>query len=814
MLAGLVIGGPLLLGGAPQWAVGPLVCLAAATALVAAWAPAHAFGRVKLNRGAAVALGALCLAALWTWLQTVPMPWLRPSAIVRRIWALLEATPPAPSLSLDPGETIHRAVLATGLAVTAGATVVIQRRHGRRRILQLVGTSGALVAAIGAAHALSGAERLFGLYTPEHAHPLFLAPLLNGNHLAGFLATTMVVSLGLAETEGSRAARSLWRTLGSLQALVALAALSRTGTVAVLLGLLLLHGWALRPTDDQRPSSLWRRWLLQGALLLPLIWVFLGPLYARLRPEELGDTSKLTLFADAARVVGAHPWVGVGRGAFLVASAQVHDGRFATRSPESLPLQWAAEWGVPAAVLIALGLGWPLWRAARRTTSPLRRTAVAALLVALVHSLADFVLELAGVALALTPLYMAAITPSSRPRTPLVLPSRYARLGLAGLGVLALGSGLYLTFSWPVIDRGHLVDRLRTEMEQRRFAQFDRALRQAFRRHPADPALVVLAASAALAQGREEAGTWVKLSLKVARGWAQSWRLAALWHLRAGEAREALAALAEAAHRDPEIAADVFAGAFARSRLSDATLASFPRSLGASELPFLESAARRWKGRPTVGAALDARLLQLDPGHVPARVRTARRWRAAGAPEEALVLLRPCLERSNCPATVFVEAATALLQQGKAQDALLLLQRATTLHPVHKALWKLMARAAAAADDETALRQALTTFRGLSDTSPRSIAASYALEAQMLRNMGRPLSAARALLEGDQLHPRDRWLQEASRLAAAGGDPHLAAVIRSRLCQRSPATCANSGTERQERQRQPSHESQARSGRR
>src|SRR5690606_39750346 len=119
---------------------------------------------------------------------------------------------------------------------------------------------------------------------------------------------------------------------------------------------------------------------------------------------------KLDLFARAARLVADHPLLGVGRGAFGSAFSpyQPRAGAIVFEHAENLPLQWAAEWGVPVALAALAALAWSLRPVlARRTLeSPARRCALIGLLVLAAPTLADLGTELPAVPP--LPVYLAA----------------------------------------------------------------------------------------------------------------------------------------------------------------------------------------------------------------------------------------------------------------------------------------------------------------------------------------------------------------------------------------------------------------------
>jgi tetratricopeptide (TPR) repeat protein len=172
----------------------------------------------------------------------------------------------------------------------------------------------------------------------------------------------------------------------------------------------------------------------------------------RVEGAPIGGTltaQKLAGWRDGLEMVGSYFWTGVGRGAFEGPATAFRDAAEHARLvfPENLPIQIASEWGVPVAlglVVLFVLAAVPVIRQIPRW-EPSFQGAACGVLAVLVHELADFGLELPGVAfptamavgLCAGRLQMSASKASETQRTlrwPVV-----AAAGAAWLAVLAAG---------------------------------------------------------------------------------------------------------------------------------------------------------------------------------------------------------------------------------------------------------------------------------------------------------------------------------------------------------------------------------------
>ncbi|MDC9824651.1 O-antigen ligase family protein [Devosia sp. ZB163] len=242
------------------------------------------------------------------------------------------------------------------------------------------------------------------------------ATFVNRNSFATFLAFGAVVAVSLicgsfvsrTDETGSLSGRRfdpvVLLYLVALAAIVAalLATQSRMGTFAATVGCVVV---AL--TGISRMRGLWARALLLLPLLVGVlglaVYVFGQNLVDRLGSLESSADVRLDLYAQVIEMIMARPWIGYGGGSFELAYPLFH------QLPVSPDLVWDrahnsylalfAELGVVAggAVLVLLGLALVrvLSRLAKaRAEWPARAAALGVIIVAAVHSLVDFSLEI------------------------------------------------------------------------------------------------------------------------------------------------------------------------------------------------------------------------------------------------------------------------------------------------------------------------------------------------------------------------------------------------------------------------------------
>ena len=529
----------LAIGGAPRWS---LAVIAVPTVIAVG---AQLTSRRGLEEVAPL-LALIGIAFGLTVAQAVPLPAharasLDPTGdqLIQEGRALLgDPAPKLAPLSLDPPAT-RRAALDLALALALGWVLLrIASAHtGRYLILASVAGVCGLAAAIGALDKLLGATDLYGLYTPHHAMPTVLGPLLNPNSYGSLLVLGAMVSVGLAlHTGQANALRAVWALNFLLCLVVAFATLSRGAALAAGIGLVTtIAVWLSgRQWNDARgrhkPQFL--RVTVPAAIVIVcglalVVLTSAGDVTKQLEATQFtteynDPLSKYAAWRSSEQLVRESPWVGVGRGAFETAFTRVHpESAFGTFSHlENEYLQAVVDWGVPGAAALALVGAWLAVTAVRRRRDgALAAGALGALAAVAAQSTVDFGLELPGLLIPTIAVAAAVTYVPVRELHPRRLRKAIgARLAL--IAAIALGVVLVVPAWGASVSEDHdaLLDDDPPSLE---LAQ------DAMRRHPLDYFAPARAAMALFATGDPSAIKHLNRSLELHPTLADLHRLAA-----------------------------------------------------------------------------------------------------------------------------------------------------------------------------------------------------------------------------------------------------------------------------------------------
>ncbi len=392
----------LLIGGVHPWTQVALSALV--LALSGVWLALRGRRGVKLAPFTWPAL----IAVGFTLVQLIPLPsglvhLISPNAWELRSDAAAGVTPAFMPLTVDVPATLlacARGFACLGLLVTTAALArSLQRAH---RALLPIAIAGALLFLLAVAQRIFGAQTILGYHVHTMPGSGFFGTLVSGNHAASLFALAALISAGLAvELEGGR--RFLFGWCAALSTAGVLFTASRGGAVGLAVG-----GGALAAVTISRRAG-----KLQGVLAAfvlvavttgSALWLADG-LRSRLVPhsaEEIWANPKTRGWRDGLALARHFAWTGVGRGAFEAPLAAYRERDEGVRLvyPENILVQLASEWGVPiSAALIVLSL-----MAARRVRARLSKLeagtvgAACGVVAVLVHELADFGLEMPGVA--------------------------------------------------------------------------------------------------------------------------------------------------------------------------------------------------------------------------------------------------------------------------------------------------------------------------------------------------------------------------------------------------------------------------------
>lgn len=783
-LGACLVVSPQLIGGAYGWGISIIALLAGLACGLAVWV-ARADGlKSPIDSPTIVVL----LALAWTAVQAVPLPraiiaLAQPDALdladaAARLTGAGE--PGWVPLSISPGSTRAEIVKWAAVAGAFFAAWLLANLGHRRRVVQLVGLSTVVMAVVALAHLAADADHVFGVYRPVTPGGPLLAPLVNQNHLSGFLAMGVPVLIGLGLEEEDRGLRIGYLTAGAIVGASALLAVSRGGVAALVCGVLALAalGLARRRGGERRDVGTTLATVGATVAAIAGLGLYVGAegLY---RDFEGGDASKVELAAQGLALSLEHPFIGVGRGAFSAAFVAQTAGDRRFTHPENLLAQWTSEWGLVFA-LVALGvLCWAILRGIGAARAWTRIGAAAGLAAILVHDLVDFAMEMVGVGVVAAALLAAVVAPrrSSRPR-----PRRELRAWVGGAAVSVATVASVAIVGWRLDQesvfalQGRLTNLMRAEDRD----AFGETLLRAIRLHPAEPAFPLLGGAEATRHDDPRAPAWLNRAMVRAPGWSSPHVETARYLAQRGRFTQAFLEI-EAAEERRLGSASGLACTIVQRRPE--TTPELLRIAGDDELELLERVARCLPLQHTACPAIDARLVAL--GRSSALVREARRALQAREPRAALQTLAPVHDADDVE--VQVTRARALIALGEHGRALRALSRAERVATRLEDVLRLRAEAQAAMGDAEGMRQTMEDLRARTPGEPQPLARAWVAEGRLEESLGNHGLAVRAFHAADRLDPTAGGLAAAASLLERGGDLAGAYRALAELCMRSGA---------------------------
>lgn len=519
-LGGTVVGSVLAVGSVHPLSIALTLVLATAAAALVVW-------RNGFGRALPLALVFMGLAA-FSALQAAPLPasWVAMLAPANAaVWhdALASAGAAGPSLhpiSLDPDATWVEVARHFTYACVLVLAVRVADAFEPQTLVLLLFVTTLLVAFVTIAHGVLDLRSVYGLYQPRYATPIWLSPLLNQNNLAGYL--NLGFFCGGALLIARRQPIPIpFLTLGmAVLAGVMVLSGSRGALLAFLVTLAALALVVRRKLAQLAVRGLWKP--LLGVAVATVAIVAFSVREKTFSAYEETNT-KLKLFGWVWDMIRAHPWLGVGRGAFEVAfpafrgiSIEGGNNNVVFGHAECFPLQWLVEWGIPATVA-AIALLLAAVRPWSRSFARGSLVIVAGGIVALTtQNLVDVAFEVPAVCIALV-VAIAAVLPERRrrPRRAMhkVWPKAFASLMLL-CGLLVAATAWNRTTVTGSRDAmfGSLEA---TDFKVPALAQkFNADLRRELLRRPGEPYLNVLGALAARQQGQgDSALRWISHAL-------------------------------------------------------------------------------------------------------------------------------------------------------------------------------------------------------------------------------------------------------------------------------------------------------------
>lgn len=318
----------------------------------------------------------------------------------------------------------------------------------RRRLFMVLAVAGVATAAIGFVHSLADIEGLFGVWHYSGNVP-FITTFGNGNHAAAFLLLNGTVALALGVDAQSRDAMVGWGIAAAACGLAVFLTLSRGG-IATFVVTWAMVGFFLisRRTGGLRTFA---PWIIIGLTVLVAAMFSIEQVSDRMETvtsiEKLHAT-KLELWPMFARGVAPYWRLGMGVSSFELGFSplQTVDWTITFTHPETFWAQWAADVGVPLAVLLvgfAVVRFFLLNRALASTKALAERVVFIGLLGLVLHDVFDFALESNGVALpAVICVGLISALEEGRPRNTVQQRSLWLTFIPVSAGLIALAWGL------------------------------------------------------------------------------------------------------------------------------------------------------------------------------------------------------------------------------------------------------------------------------------------------------------------------------------------------------------------------------------
>lgn len=778
MIAVLVVA-PQLLGGVFPWAI-------AVTCVMAGVAGVLASNRIDIisqrRRKATLLDWAMVGALAWTGVQLLPLPssWvalLVPESV--DAWqtnALLygDSARSWIPMSLDPGAT--QLEIAKGAAIVTAFLMarVFAASHQRRRVLKAVGASAITLALVAFAHKLAGATHVFGVYEPVYASSRLLAPLMNENHLGGFMALTSPILIGLAMDAETIERRIGWASGAAVCALAGVLSFSRGAMLALAIGItIFIVVYAARLGRSQR-SILQSRAipiLATSALAITLLAIGLeGGSLARELSQRHNIAPKFEAAAAALPVIASHPIAGVGRGGFAAAFVDEQGTEKRFFHPENLLVQWASEWGIPVALMLLVIIIWSVGRGFRLRRSHAHLGGLAGLVAIAAQQLADFSLELVGVAVV-----AAAVLGSVADSVHVRLDVPLRKLCLV-MSIICL-AGAVLAASLHGRDLFTLEMRTRAALEKENHSETRRLVRAGLALHPSEPIFALAGAEVAVREDDASAPRWINRAQDLAPLWSAPHLLAARWLFSIGEMDQALIEIREAealrpgsakyticelliAHQDPAIALRAAPEGPAGAKLLDRAAACLP----------LQS---------PVAIAIDQSARELAPNLVGPATRQARRLLAAKKPLEAVDLLRRLPKLDVTSRTIL---ARAYMHGGDAQSAVHTIAPLVSLERTPSSVLRTAASIYMTAGDDREVELVASRLRGQTGAKAEPLAKVELFLGELYESHRRYALALRAYEDSNRAKESRKALVAIARVAEEMGNRERAVLTYRRLC--------------------------------
>jgi hypothetical protein len=490
--------------------------------------------------------------------------------------------------------------------------------------------------------------------------------------------------------------------------------------------------------------------------------------------RELGYRHNVTTkFEGAARalpLIASHPIAGVGRGAFSAAFVDQHGTEKRFFYPENLLVQWTSEWGIPIALLVFGVVGWSLLRGFRIERSAIGLGGLAGLAGIGIQQLADFSLELVGVAVvAAATLGAVARSPRARIRLPL----RTLCIGVSVASVA--GAALALTMHGG--DVVSLEQRIRDALEANSDGEARSLVDRGLALHPSEPIFALSGAELAVRQKDPAAARWLNVAQSFAPFWTAPHLLAARWLFSIGKSDQALVELREAESLQPGSARQTICSLLRQAQ--DPTIALRTAPGGTAGVQLLDRSARCLPLQSPSAIVIDAEARRLDPDAIGPATRQARRLLASGSPAEAANVLS-ALPQLDVGSTKIL--AQAHLRSGDVEAAAGVIGSVLLRPRLPSDVLKTAASIYARAGDDDKLNRVASSLRALTAGKPNALAEVELFLGRLYEENQRLALALSSYQSSFRANETREALKSVARTADAIGDKQRALWAHRRLC--------------------------------
>lgn len=415
--------------------------------VLAVCALATALGPIKIGAGQKRLLAGIAVIAIgYAFVlheQLADHPWI---ASPHPIWAqtsLALGVPITPSVSIVRGEPFFALgpTIACLLALVCGLIIGANREQARQ-VVMVIAWSGAIYAIYGILAFLIEPSMLLWREKRYYLGSL-TATFVNRNTAAAYFGSCAVVWLALLlerirEHLGAR--QIAWRrvparltanpprklVIAFCMLFVCLIAMflttSRAGVVLSLLSLIVTFVVYFRRDLPPR-SGLWIAVGASTAFVLILLQFFGGAVSNRFDIQGLADEGRFAAYRSTIKMIGDFPWFGTGLGTFAWSFPGYRSSEISMWGvwdiAHNTPLELASEVGLPLTILVAVG--WLVMFsvlargiATRRRDVIIPLAAFSAALIANLHSLIDFSLQIPGYAIVVFALAGVGLSQSFR----------------------------------------------------------------------------------------------------------------------------------------------------------------------------------------------------------------------------------------------------------------------------------------------------------------------------------------------------------------------------------------------------------------